>query len=95
MATLKSFWNRTITVGSAGKAFSATGWRIGWTIGPEHLVKPTTAASTRLVFSSNSPMQEAVAAAFENQGSFFEDQNKAYIERREVLTEALDRLGLG
>ena len=58
-------------------------------------MKPTTAASTRLVFSSNSPMQEAVAAAFENQGSFFEDQNKAYIERREVLTEALDRLGLG
>jgi len=95
MASLKSFWDRTITIGSAGKSFSATGWRVGWAFGPEHLVKPATAASTRIVFSSVSPLQEAVAGAFENQGTFFEDQNKAYIERREVLTQALDRLKIG
>ncbi|XP_036426325.1 kynurenine--oxoglutarate transaminase 3-like isoform X2 [Colossoma macropomum] len=39
IATLPGMWERTITVGSAGKTFSVTGWKLGWSIGPEHLVK--------------------------------------------------------
>ena len=88
------FWDRTITCGSAGKSFSCTGWRVGYMIGPEHLIKATTAAHTRIVFTVNSPLQEAVAAAFTNKGNFFEQQRQQYIERRDELMKALDRLGL-
>ena len=31
-------WERTITVGSAGKTFSATGWKLGWGVGPPDLI---------------------------------------------------------
>lgn len=33
-------WNKTVSVHSAGKLFSVTGARVGWAIGPEHLIKP-------------------------------------------------------
>ena len=39
VATLPGMWDRTITIGSAGKTFSVTGWKLGWAYGPEHLVK--------------------------------------------------------
>ena len=38
----------TLTVGSAGKNFYATGWRVGWLIGPEHLIKYVSTAHTRI-----------------------------------------------
>lgn len=40
MATLPNMWERTLTIGSAGKTFSSTGLKIGWTIGPHHLIRP-------------------------------------------------------
>ena len=39
MATLPDMYERTITIGSAGKTFSVTGWKLGWALGPEHLLK--------------------------------------------------------
>jgi kynurenine--oxoglutarate transaminase/cysteine-S-conjugate beta-lyase/glutamine--phenylpyruvate transaminase len=39
MASLPGMWERTITVGSSGKAFSLTGWKIGWSYGPANLMK--------------------------------------------------------
>jgi N-succinyldiaminopimelate aminotransferase len=33
-------WQRTLTIGSAGKTFSSTGLKLGWTIGPKNLIRP-------------------------------------------------------
>ncbi|KAJ8595285.1 PLP-dependent transferase [Rhizopogon salebrosus TDB-379] len=95
-ATLPGMWDRTVTVLSAGKAFAATGWRVGWLIGPQSIIGPTLAACTRIVFCSNSPLQEAAAAGLEQaaQRNFFENQVKEYEERRDVLISAFDKLGL-
>ncbi|KIV98149.1 hypothetical protein PV10_01829 [Exophiala mesophila] len=57
--------NITLTVGSAGKNFYATGWRVGYLIGPPHLIKYVAAAHTRICYSSVSPLQEAAAIGFE------------------------------
>ncbi|KAG6903372.1 hypothetical protein C0995_013125 [Termitomyces sp. Mi166 len=96
IATLPGMWDRTVTVGSAGKAFAATGWRVGWLIGPASILFPTLAATTRIVFCTNSPLQEAAAAGLEQakEHKFFENQLKEYTERRAILTEAFDRLGM-
>jgi len=96
IAALDEFWGRTITIGSAGKSFSATGWRVGWCIGPAHLVKPTLAATTRIVYAVNSPLQEATAVGFEDahKEKFFSTQIEEYTERRAILCQALDELGL-
>ncbi|KAI0691637.1 PLP-dependent transferase [Earliella scabrosa] len=95
-ATLPGMWDRTITVGSAGKLFAATGWRIGWLIGPPSLIGPSLAATTRIVFCSNTPMQEAAAAGLEQARGrgFFAQQLAEYEERRRVLVSAFEELGL-
>ncbi|GJJ07268.1 hypothetical protein Clacol_001468 [Clathrus columnatus] len=95
IATLPGMWERTITVGSAGKSFACTGWRVGWLIGPQDLITPALAANTRIVFCSNTPMQEAAATGFENakEKGFFEQQLKEYQERRDVFCSYLDKLG--
>ncbi|KAH8988583.1 PLP-dependent transferase [Lactarius akahatsu] len=96
IATLPGMWERTVTVGSAGKSFAATGWRVGWLIGPASIISPTLAATTRIVFCSNSPLQEAAAAGLEQavEHQFFENQLKEYQERRDIFVDALDQLGV-
>lgn len=65
----------TITVGSAGKNFYATGWRVGWLMGPSELIQHVSAAHTRICYSSPSPLQEACAVGFEQaeKEGFWED----------------------
>ncbi|KAG6331150.1 hypothetical protein ID866_7938 [Astraeus odoratus] len=96
IANLPDMWERTVTVLSAGKAFAATGWRVGWLIGPPSIIGPTLAASTRIVFCTNSPLQEAAASGLEEAKSrgFFEQQLKEYQERRDVLLATFDKIGL-
>ena len=78
------------------ESFAATGWRIGWLVGPAELISPTLAATTRIVFCSNTPMQEAAAAGLEqaNERLFFETQLREYEERRDVFVSYLDKLGI-
>ncbi|KAI0774395.1 PLP-dependent transferase [Fomes fomentarius] len=96
IATLPGMWDRTVTVGSAGKMFAATGWRVGWLIGPASIIQPTLAATTRIVFCSNSPLQEATAVGLEEakKRGFFEQQLAEYEERRKILTDGFDKLGV-
>ncbi|XP_027003238.1 kynurenine--oxoglutarate transaminase 3 isoform X2 [Tachysurus fulvidraco] len=61
IATLPGMWDRTITIGSAGKTFSVTGWKLGWSIGPEHLVKHLQTVMQNTLYTCATPLQEAVA----------------------------------
>ncbi|CAM0142834.1 arylformamidase [Umbelopsis sp. WA50703] len=96
IATLKDFWKRTITVGSGGKSFAATGWRVGWLIGPSELIQYSLAAHTRVVFCVNSPCQEAIAIGLEktNKIPYFQDQIQAYTKKRQILSSVFEELGL-
>uniref|UniRef100_A0A3Q3LH02 Kynurenine--oxoglutarate transaminase 3 n=1 Tax=Mastacembelus armatus TaxID=205130 RepID=A0A3Q3LH02_9TELE len=61
IATLPGMWERTITIGSAGKTFSVTGWKLGWSIGPEHLIKHLQTVMQNTLYTCPTPLQEAVA----------------------------------
>ncbi len=63
MATLPGMWERTITLGSAGKTFSVTGWKIGWAITSATLVHAVLMAHQWIPFTVATPLQEAVAIA--------------------------------
>ncbi|GLG92965.1 hypothetical protein R5R35_001918 [Gryllus longicercus] len=65
IATLPGMWERTITIGSAGKTFSVTGWKIGWAYGPAQLMKNLQAVHQNCVYTCSTPLQEAVARGFE------------------------------
>ncbi|XP_054862077.1 kynurenine--oxoglutarate transaminase 3 isoform X3 [Amphiprion ocellaris] len=61
IATLPGMWDRTITISSAGKTFSVTGWKLGWSIGPEHLTKHLQTVMQNTLYTCATPLQEAVA----------------------------------
>ncbi|KAI9820713.1 MAG: hypothetical protein M1827_005083 [Pycnora praestabilis] len=86
----------TLTVGSAGKNFYATGWRVGWLIGPEHLIKYVSAAHTRICYSSVSPLQEAAAVGFEqaDKVGFWDESKKEMQGKMRRFNEVWDELGL-
>ncbi|KAF1812494.1 kynurenine-oxoglutarate transaminase 1 mitochondrial precursor [Eremomyces bilateralis CBS 781.70] len=97
IATLSPEINRlTLTVGSGGKLFYATGWRVGWLIGQEHLIKYVSAAHTRICYSSVSPLQEATAIGFEEaEGhNFWEESKKEMKGKMDRFNAIWDELGL-
>ena len=64
VASLPGMWDRTVTVGSAGKTFNVTGWKVGWTIGPGYLTSATHQIHYSAVNCLATPIQIALADAF-------------------------------
>jgi N-succinyldiaminopimelate aminotransferase len=62
IATLPGAADRTVTISSAGKTFSTTGWKIGWLTAPPALVDAITSVKQFLTFVNGAPFQPAVAA---------------------------------
>ncbi|XP_068152184.1 LOW QUALITY PROTEIN: kynurenine aminotransferase [Drosophila tropicalis] len=65
ICTLPDMFDRTITIGSAGKTFSVTGWKIGWAYGPTHLIRNLQMVHQNSVYTCPTPLQEGVARSFE------------------------------
>ncbi len=65
IASLPGMAERTLTLSSAGKSYSFTGWKVGWATGPADLVAATMAAKQWLTFTSGAPLQPAVALALD------------------------------
>lgn len=86
----------TLTVGSGGKNFYCTGWRVGWLIGPEHLIHYVSAAHTRICYSSVSPLQEATAVAFEeaDKHGFWDESKKEMKSKMDRFNEIWKELGV-
>jgi kynurenine aminotransferase len=86
----------TLTVGSGGKIFYCTGWRVGWLIGPAHLIKYVLAAHTRICYSSVSPLQEATAIGFEEaeKNNFWEESKAEMKAKMDRFNQIWDELGL-
>jgi len=61
IATLPGMRERTVTISSAGKTFSVTGWKIGWLCAPPHLVAAVRTVKQFLTYVNGAPFQPAVA----------------------------------
>ena len=94
LATLPGMWERTLTLSSAGKSYSFTGWKVGWATGPEHLVRAVLAAKQWLTFTSGSPLQPAVALALDEEPDFPTRLAATLSQRRDLLCDGLTRVGL-
>lgn len=96
LATLPGMWERTLTLNSAGKTFSVTGWKIGYAVGPAHLNHALRQAHQWVTFATSSPLQEAVAVALEEapHNGYYRDLVRAYDERRILLCDVLNSAGL-
>ncbi|OBA19776.1 PLP-dependent transferase [Metschnikowia bicuspidata var. bicuspidata NRRL YB-4993] len=96
LPVLPELADRTLTVGSAGKSFAATGWRIGWIQGPSELIQYVVSAHTRICFSAPAPLQQAVSEALSLSGDngYFETTRKDYSKKYELFSAVFDDLGL-
>ena len=94
VATLPGMAGRTLTIGSAGKTFSVTGWKIGWVTGPAHLVEAVTTVKQFLTFVGGAPFQPAVAAALGAPDAEFAAREADLGRRRMMLVEGLRSVGL-
>lgn len=96
MATLPGMWERTVTLGSAGKTFSVTGWKIGWAIAPEPIAHAILMGHQWIPFTVATPLQEAVAVGMERAGEegYFAWLSQMYAEKRDKLLTVLEEVGL-
>ncbi|MFP5282041.1 MAG: pyridoxal phosphate-dependent aminotransferase [Actinomycetes bacterium] len=94
LATLPGMRDRTLRISSAGKTFSATGWKIGWALGPPELVNAVTAVKQFLTYVSGAPFQPAVALALAEGDGWVADSRKALQDKRDRLAAGLRSVGL-
>jgi len=94
LASLPGMRERTLTLSSAGKTYSFTGWKIGWGTGPKPLVDGAQAAHQFLTYAIATPLQRAVAYALENHNTDYITRFQAqYTARRDFLVSALRDVG--
>ena len=94
IATLPGMWERTLTLSSAGKSWSFTGWKVGWATGPAPLVQALLAAKQWLTFTSGSPLQPAVAHALDHEPDWPRQLARDLRTRRDLLCDGLAAAGL-
>jgi aspartate/methionine/tyrosine aminotransferase len=93
IATLPGMDQRTLTLGSIGKTFSFTGWKVGWAIGPANLIAACKAAHQFLTFAVATPLQHASAAALEREEEVGRELRGILQGNAEVVVKALGELG--
>ena len=93
LATLPGMADRTITISSAGKIFSFTGWKIGWACGKAELIAAVRTPKQFLTFVSGAPFQHAVAVGLRLGDDFFETYTSEMAGKRDRLCAGLEAAG--
>lgn len=101
VATFPGMWERTITIGSAGKTFSVTGWKLGWAFGPENLLHNCQIVHQNCVYACPTPIQEAVARGFEKEmerldspDCYFKSISVDLLAKRDYIAQILTEVGM-
>jgi N-succinyldiaminopimelate aminotransferase len=93
LAALPGMAERTIKIGSAGKIFSLTGWKVGWLIAPPELAGIVARAHQFLTFSTAPNLQSAVAYGLEEGDAWIEPMRKRFARARDRMAVGLRRAG--
>jgi N-succinyldiaminopimelate aminotransferase len=94
LATLPGMAERTLTISSAGKTFSFTGWKVGWACGPAHLVRSVLMVKQFLTFVSGAPFQPAVAVGLRLPDTYFDGLRNSLRGKRDRLVAGLRAIDL-
>ena len=93
LASLPGMRERTVVISSAGKTFSATGWKVGWVCAPPELTAAVRTAKQFMTFTNGTPFQHAVARALSLEDAFFDTLVATYRAKRDRLCEGLAKAG--
>ncbi|MFF4181931.1 pyridoxal phosphate-dependent aminotransferase [Streptomyces sp. NPDC001691] len=93
LASFPGMRERTVTIGSAGKTFSFTGWKVGWVTAAPALVAAVRSAKQFLTYVASGPFQYAVAEALRLPDSYFADFRADHLAKRDLLSAGLAAAG--
>ncbi|MGH3937436.1 MAG: pyridoxal phosphate-dependent aminotransferase [Pseudonocardiaceae bacterium] len=95
IAALPGMAQRTLSISSAGKTFSVTGWKIGWVCGPAQLVAAVRAAKQFLTFVGGAPFQPAVASGLRTELGWVDKHRQNLQDKQQRLAGGLREAGFG
>ncbi|MGW6917541.1 pyridoxal phosphate-dependent aminotransferase [Kitasatospora sp. NPDC054939] len=93
IAALPGMRERTVTISSAGKTFSFTGWKVGWITAAAPLVAAVRTAKQYLTYVSAGPFQYAVAEALRLPDAYFTGLRTELLHKRDLLADGLAGAG--
>ena len=93
LASRPGMRERTVTISSAGKTFSVTGWKVGWVCAPAPLVNAVRTAKQFMTFVNGTPFQHAIATALDLGDDYFDGYVTGYRARRQRLADGLAARG--
>ena len=93
-ASIDGLWERTITVNGFSKAFSMTGWRLGFACGPKPIIDEITKIHQFAIMSSPTTSQYAAVEALKNCDSDMEYMVHQYDMRRRMIVSGFNKIGL-
>ncbi|HRV94057.1 MAG TPA: methionine aminotransferase [Anaerolineae bacterium] len=94
LAGLPGMADRTVTISSAGKTFSMTGWKVGWAVAPPDLIQAILRVHQFMTYCGATPLQEAVAIALQTSPDYYAKLAAMYQANRDFLADVLAEVGL-
>lgn len=94
VATLPGMAQRTLTISSAGKTFSVTGWKVGWVSGPAEAIAAVRTVKQFVTYVGSGPFQPAVALGLGLGDAVYAGLTRTLQGKRDLLVEALRGIGL-
>lgn len=92
VGSLPGMAERTLTVNGLSKAYAMTGWRLGWLVGPENIIKLAIKVNSQTVSSAANFTMHAAVAALTGPQDFIETMRASYEARRDFMVKALNEI---
>jgi N-succinyldiaminopimelate aminotransferase len=93
LATFPGMADRTITISSAAKSFSFTGWKVGWACARPELIAAIRTAKQFLTYVNAAPFQHAIAEGLNDNDDYLVEANSVLRGKRDFLSSGLDAAG--
>jgi N-succinyldiaminopimelate aminotransferase len=95
LMTFDGMADRCVRIGSAGKTFSLTGWKVGYITGAPKLIDPIAKAHQYVTFTTPPNLQKAVAYGLVKDDNYYSGLAEELQAKRDLMAAGLERLGFG
>lgn len=93
IASLNDFAQRTVTISGFSKTYNVTGWRLGYSYGPEEIMNKMALVHDLLYICPPTPLQHAMIAALNLDDQYIQEMQDSFLNKRNLMVSALRNFG--